>query len=101
MHYRLLLAAYQKEFGPKAPLPGPAAQKVPPYEPAILELQSALLKRIQVSDADLEGLAQRRAQAIRSAILSAGGVAAARVGVTPAAPQPATAGGVAVKLGLK
>ena len=101
MHYRLLLAAYRKEFGPKAPLPGPAAQKVPPYEPAILELQSALLKHIQVSDADLEGLAQRRAQAIRSAIVSAGGVAAARVGVTPAAPQPATAGGVAVKLGLK
>lgn len=101
MHFRLLLAAYQKEFGPKAPLPGPAAQKVPPYEPAILELQSALLQHIQVSDADLADLAQRRAQAIRSAILSAGGVAAARVAVTPAASQPAVAGGVAVKLGLK
>jgi Domain of Unknown Function (DUF748) len=101
MHYRLLLAAYKNAFGPKAPLPGAAAQKVPPYDPAILELQSALLKHIQVSDADLQDLAQRRAQAIRTAILSAGGVAASRVGTGTPAPQPAKAGKVAVKLGLK
>ena len=100
MHYRLLLAAYRSAFGPKAPLPG-AAQKVPPYDPAILELQSALLEHIQVSDGDLQDLAQRRAQAIRSAILAAGGVAAARVGTTAARPQPAANGRVAVKLGLK
>ncbi|MDE2263257.1 MAG: DUF748 domain-containing protein [Gammaproteobacteria bacterium] len=99
-HYRLLRAAYQNTFGPKAPLPT-AAQKVPPFEPAILELQSALLKRMQVSDADLQALGERRAQSIRSAILAAGGVDAARVGITAAVPQPATAGTVAVKLGLK
>lgn len=101
MHYRLLLAAYKNAFGPKAPLPGPAAQKVPPYDPAIMELQSALLEHIQVSDADLQSLAQRRAQAIRAAILSAGGVAASRVGIGAPAAQPASAGKVAVKLGLK
>ena len=102
MHYRLLRAAYQQAFGAKTPLPA-AAQKVPPapYEPAILELQSALLQHIQVSDADLQALGQRRAQAIRSAILAAGGVAAGRVGVTAASPQHATAGKVAVTLGLK
>jgi uncharacterized protein involved in outer membrane biogenesis len=99
-HYRLLRAAYQNAFGPKATLPA-AAQKVPPFEPAILEMQSALLKRMQVSDADLQALAQRRAQAIRSAILAAGGVDAARVGITAAAPQGATEGKVAAKLGLK
>jgi len=101
-HYRLLRAAYQQAFGPKTPLPA-AAQKVPPapYEPAILELQSALLQHVQVSDADLQALGQRRAQAIRSAILAAGGVAAGRVDVTAASPQRATAGRVAVTLGLK
>ena len=99
-HYRLLRAAYQNAFGRKAPLPA-AAQKVPPYDPAILEMQSALLKRAQVSDADLQTLAQQRAEAIRSAIVKAGGVAAGRVTITAPAPQPPTAGKVAVKLGLK
>ncbi|MFI4886199.1 MAG: DUF748 domain-containing protein [Steroidobacterales bacterium] len=99
-HYRLLRAAYQRAFGPKAPLPA-AAQKVPPFEPAILELQSALLQHMQIPDADLQDLAQRRAQAIRSAIVSAGGVAATRVAVAAAAPQAAEAGRVAVKLSLK
>ena len=87
-------------FGPKAPLPA-AAQKVPPYDPAILEMQSALLERTQVSDADLQALGQQRAQAIRAAILAAGGVAAGRVGISAAAAQPPTAGKVTVALGLK
>ena len=83
-HYRLLLAAYHNAFGPKAPLPA-TAQKVPPYDPAILEMQSALLKRTAITDADLQALAQQRAQAIRAAILAAGGVAAGRVGISAAA----------------
>jgi hypothetical protein len=99
-HYRLLRAAYQNAFGSKAPLPA-TAQKVPPYEPAILEMQAALLKRMQVSDADLQALGEKRAQAIRAAIAAAGGVDAGRVTVTAATPQAATAGKVAVKLGLK
>ena len=99
-HYRLLRTAYQNAFGPKAPLPA-TAQKVPPYEPAILEMQAALLKRMPVADADLEVLGQKRAQAIRAAIVAAGGVDAGRVAITAAASQPATAGKVAVKLGLK
>jgi hypothetical protein len=99
-HYRLLRAAYQQAFGAKAPLPA-AAQKVPPFEPAILEMQSALLKRMQISDADLQALGQQRAQAIRSAILAAGGVAAGRVGITAAAAQSPKAGKVTAALGLK
>ena len=99
-HYRLLRAAYQNAFGPKMPLPA-SAQKVPPFDPAILEMQAALLKRMQVSDADLQALGQRRAEAIRAAIVAAGGVAAGRIGITAAGPQPATAGQVVVKLGLK
>ncbi|MGH8200615.1 MAG: hypothetical protein ACREVO_09675, partial [Steroidobacteraceae bacterium] len=99
-HYRLLRAAYQNAFGPKAQLPA-SAQKVPPFEPAILEMQATLLKRMQVSAADLQALGQRRAEAIRSAIIAAGGVAAGRVAITAGTSQPATAGQVAVKLGLK
>jgi hypothetical protein len=99
-HYRLLLAAYRKVFGAKAPLPE-AARKVLPFEPAILALQSALLQRTPVTESALQALGERRAQAIRSAILSAGGVDAGRVGITAAAPQSAAAGKVVVKLGLK
>ena len=99
-HYRLLRAAYQSTFGPKAPLPA-AAQKVPPYEPAILVMQSALLERTQVSDADLQALGQQRAQAIRAAVIAAGGVAEGRVGIGAAAAQPPKAGKVTVALGLK
>ncbi|MGH8199648.1 MAG: DUF748 domain-containing protein [Steroidobacteraceae bacterium] len=98
-HYRLLRAAYQNAFGAKAPLPA-AAQKVPPYDPAILEMQTALLKHAVVSDADLQALGEQRAQAVRAAILAAG-VAAARVGTTAAAAQPATGGQVTVALSLK
>ncbi|HJS92557.1 MAG TPA: hypothetical protein VJ738_21495, partial [Steroidobacteraceae bacterium] len=99
-HFRLLSAAYRNTFGSKAPLPA-GAQKVPPFEPAIVELQSMLLKHMQVSDADLQALGERRAQVIRSAILSAGGIEAGRIGITTAAAQSAAAGKVAVKLGLK
>jgi uncharacterized protein involved in outer membrane biogenesis len=99
-HYRLLLAAYHDAFGPKAPLPA-TAQKVPPYAPAILEMQSALLKRAQVSDADLQALGQQRAQAIQAAILAVGGVAAGRIGISAPAAKPPTAGKVMAALGLK
>jgi hypothetical protein len=99
-HYRLLLAAYHNAFGPKAPLPA-TAQKVPPYDPAILEMQSALLERTTISDADLQALGRQRAQAIRAVILAAGGVAAGRVGINAAAAQAPTAGKVTVALGLK
>ena len=92
-HYRLLRAAYQKPFGPKAPLPA-AAQKVPPFEPAILELQSALLARMAVSDPTSQALAEQRAQAIRAAIIAAGAVAAGRIGTAAPAARPATAGKV-------
>ena len=100
LHYRLLRAAYQNTFGRKAPLPA-AARKVPPFDAAILELQSILLKRMSVSDADLQALAERRAQAIRSAILASGGVTSGRVAITAATSQPPADGKVAVKLSLK
>ena len=99
-HYRLLVAAYRGAFGPKAPLPA-VAQKVPPYDAAILEMQSDLLKRTEVSDADLQALGQKRAQTIRAAIMAAGSVAAGRVGIGAAKAQSPADGKVTVALGLK
>jgi hypothetical protein len=99
-HYRLLREAYWNTFGPKAPLPA-AAQKVPPFEPAIRALQSALLERLQVSAVELQALGERRAQAIRAAILAAGATDAGRVEVTAAVRRQAAAGQVIVELGLK
>lgn len=98
-HYRLLLAAYRNAFGPKASLPA-SAQKVPPYDAAILEMQAALLKRTVISDADLQALGQQRAQAIQAVIVAAG-VTAGRVATTAAAARPAAAGKVTVALSLK
>ncbi|HET9106637.1 MAG TPA: DUF748 domain-containing protein [Steroidobacteraceae bacterium] len=99
-HYRLLRAAYRNTFGPKAPLPA-AAEKVPPFEPAIHALQSALLERMQVPQSELQALAERRAQAIRSAIVAAGGFEPSRVAIAAAAAQHAKDGQVVVQLGLK
>ena len=99
-HYRLLRAVYRKTFGPMAPLPV-AARKVPPFDSAILALQSALLARMQASKVELQALGERRAQAIRAAILAAGGIDAGRVAIAAAAPQQAAAGQVPVQLSLK
>ncbi|MBW4053016.1 MAG: DUF748 domain-containing protein [Proteobacteria bacterium] len=99
-HYRLLRAAYRSTFGPTAPLPA-AARKGPPFKTAILALQSALLGRMQVSEVALQALGERRAQAIRAAIVAAGGIDAGRVAIAAAVPQRAAAGQVIVKLGLK
>jgi Domain of Unknown Function (DUF748) len=99
-HYRLLRAAYRQTFGTKAALPA-AAGKVPPFEPAIHALRSALLARMAVSDSDLEVLAAQRAQSIRAAVMAAGPVAAGRIGTAAPAARAATGGQVIVELGLK
>jgi hypothetical protein len=99
-HYRLLRAEYSKTFGPTAPLPM-AARKVPPFSSAIRALQSALLERMRTSKVELQALGVRRAQAIRAAVLAAGGIDAGRVAVAAAAPQHAAGGQVLVELSLK
>ena len=100
-HYRLLRAAYQNAFGPKAPLPA-SAQKVPPYEPAILEMQSSLAQ----ADAGLRCRPYRLlASAARRRSVRPSWRPAASLPDGSRSPrrrsQPATAGRVAVKLGLK
>jgi uncharacterized protein involved in outer membrane biogenesis len=99
-HLRLLRAAFSRTFGPNAPLPV-AARKAPPFEPAIHALQAALLSRMRITDAQLQGLGERRAQAIRAALLGAGSLDPGRIGISAAAPQAAVGGQAVLKLGLK
>ena len=86
-HFKLLLEQYQADLGKDAPLPPTAVavqqakrKETPPYDPAIADLNAALIDHIQVPDSDLEALGKQRAQAIQDALVSGGaGRAVARV----------------------
>jgi hypothetical protein len=64
-------------------------------------LESALLPGIDSLQAELQSLAQRRAQAIQDALLSSGEVEPARVFMIAASAKPAASGNVRVALSLK
>jgi hypothetical protein len=74
---------------------------VPPLDPAIGELQSALLARIAVPDDQLRALAQNRARAIQDALLGAGKIEPARLFLLNANPTKPDAGRVRLELSLK
>jgi hypothetical protein len=109
--FRLLVAEYRAELGPEATLPSDvqailAARKkkgaaAPPLDPAIAELQSALLARIKVSDDALQALGRHRAQAIQEVLLGEGKIPPARLFVLSTAPTAAAGGRVRLELGLK
>jgi hypothetical protein len=106
--FKLLVEQYQAELGKDTPLP-PAAlavqeakkKETPPLEPAIADVEGALLARIEVPDADLEALGKDRARAIQDALLSGGTIDAARVFIVNAPPKPDTGEKVKVELALR
>ena len=76
----------------------------PPTKPPTA--QPAVLEPVDIPASELLALGERRAAAIRSAILATPGIAAARVSIAAGPPQPCPrcvtpAGEVAVALGLK
>jgi hypothetical protein len=86
-HYRLLLAEYHSELGKTAELP-PSAQAIqaakskkdaPPVEPAIPDLEAALVAHIDVPEVALQELGKNRTRAIQDALLTEGGIDASRV----------------------
>jgi hypothetical protein len=83
-HFRLLLAAYRSQLkGVEVPATAQAASKAKTkdaatLDPAIHDLETALVQHIQIPDSDLEQLGTLRAQAIEDVIV-AGGVDAARI----------------------
>ena len=109
--FPLLLAEYRAELGAQATLPAEtravlAARKKkgtapPSLDPAIAELQAALLARIQVSDDELQALGRRRARVIQDVLLGAGKIPPARLFVLNTAPTAAAGGRVRLELGLK
>ena len=80
-HFGLLAAEYRAELGKDAPLPESAVAveaakkkkgETPAYDPAIADLEKALLARAVVSDSDLENLGKKRARAIQDVLLGGG-----------------------------
>jgi len=109
--FQLLVAEYRAELGADATLPAETkaivdARKnkgapVPPLEPAIAELQSALIARIKVSDNELQALGRKRARAIQEVLLGDGKIEPARLFVLSTAPTHPQSGRVRLELALK
>jgi hypothetical protein len=97
-HFKLLEEHYEAVLGKDAALPPTAVavqqakrKETPPYEPAISDLNAALIEHIQVPDSDLEALGKQRAEAIRDGLLSDGQLEAARVFIVNAPSKPDSA----------
>ncbi len=96
--FHLLVALYRTDMGKESTLPEEAAaieaaekKKTPggDYAAADKVLESALLPKVTVTDADLESLGRHRAQAIQDALLGGGQIDPARVFIIGSDPKPA------------
>jgi Domain of Unknown Function (DUF748) len=107
-HFHLLVDQYKADLGKDAQLPPSALavqaakdKEAAPYDPAIADLNAALIDHIEVPDADLEALGKQRAKAIQDALLSDGQVDPSRVFIANAPPQPDTGDKVKVEMAVK
>ena len=73
----------------------------PPYDPAISDLNAALIDHVQVSDDALAALGKERAQAIEGALVSDGQIDTSRVFIVNAPPKPQSGDKVKVELAVK
>ena len=87
-----LAAVFREDAGPTAPLP---------TEGTVEALETAVLARLVVSDAELAELGKARAAAVQDALFSQGGLDPARVFVTNGAPASADAQQLRIDLTLK
>jgi hypothetical protein len=107
-HFHLLVDQYKADLGKDAQLPPSALavqaakdKEAAPYDPAIADLNAALIDHIELPDADLEALGKQRAKAILDALLSDGQVDPSRVFIANATPQPDTGDKVKVEMAVK
>lgn len=107
-HFHLLLDQFKEDLGKNAPLPESAQavqaakrKETPPYEPAIADLNVALINHIEVPDADLVALGKDRARAIQDVLLSEGQIEPARVFIVDAPPKPDSGDKVKVEMAVK
>ncbi|HEX5323703.1 MAG TPA: DUF748 domain-containing protein, partial [Capsulimonadaceae bacterium] len=109
-HFQLLLDEFHVEIGKDATLPESVADveaarkkkgETPAFDPAIADLEKALLAHAQVSDSDLENLGKKRAHSIQEALLGGDtGIDPGRVFLVNA-PAKADKDAVQVQLALK
>jgi len=107
-HFKLLLDQYQADLGKDTPLPPSVVavqqakrNETPPYDPAISDLNAALIDHVQVSDSELQTLGKDRAQAIEGALVSEGQIETSRVFIVNAPPKPQSGDKVKVELAVK
>ena len=107
-HFELLLEQYKEVAGKEAPLPDTVnavlaskGKDTPAYEPAIADLNAALLKSIEVPESDLVDLGKNRARAIQDALIVEGGIEPSRVFIVDAPPKPEGGDKVKVEIALK
>jgi uncharacterized protein DUF748 len=107
-HFKLLVEQFHADLGKDTPLPPTAVavqqakrKETPPYDPAINDLNAALIDHIAIEDGDLQGLGKRRAQAIQDALLSDGQIDPGRVFIVNASPKGDSGDKVKVELALK
>ena len=107
-HFHLLVDQYRADLGKDAPLPQSAlalqaekGKEAGPYDPAIADLNAALIDHIEVPDTDLEALGKQRAQAIQHTLLSEGQLDPSRVFIVNAPPRPDTGDKVTVEMAVK
>jgi len=107
-HFNLLLDQYQSVLGKDKPLPPSVVavqqtkrKETPPYDPAIADLNAALIDHVQVSNDALAALGKERAHAIEGALVSDGQVETSRVFIVNAPPKPQSGDKVKVELQVK
>ncbi len=109
-HFRLLTEEYHAELGKDAQLPdsavavAAAAKKkgeTPAFDPAIADLESALVAHIEVTDSDLQDLGKHRGRSIQDALLGKGEIDPSRVFLINAAPKSDAKDVVRIELALK
>jgi hypothetical protein len=106
-HFKLLVEQYQADLGKDAALPAAAlavqTAKKPEeaaLDPAIGDLETALVHHVQIPDSDLDALGRARATAIQNALVADGGIEAARVFIVNTAPKPQNGDTVKVELAV-
>ena len=76
-------------------------KETPPYDPAIADLNAALIGHIQIPQTDLEALGKQRAQAIQGVLLADAQVDPGRVFIVNAPPKPESGDKVKVEMAVK
>ncbi len=107
-HYKLLIEQYHADLGKDAALPASViaietAKKgeVPPLDPAIADLNAALIAHAAVPEAQLETLGKDRAKAIADLLLADKQVDPGRVFIINAPQKPDSGDKVKVDLAVK